>query len=220
MYFLFILLAIVVMIAMIGRRLSGIENFKVATEGQVEAGSSGAYSWGYTPIEPPGRKEKKHWSWHWWHKKKKPKHKCPRCGHNFVINIFDIEAGDCGGCDITRHPDIDKYVLKSSVPPCPDMSQFAKKKDMCPCIDMSKYVRKSALPPMGRSDSFYESDSRYMLKTDCASHEFTPEEDMKTWLSGGKDGQWWADRNNQNWPPKVNTTGKIPQAYNAIGEIV
>lgn len=223
MYFLFVLLAILILSVMIGRRMTGVENFKIATEGQVEAGSSGAYRWGYTPITPKETTETETTSWEYdwsWKKKKKPKHKCPKCGDVFFVDV-DVELSGCHGCDITKHPDIDKYVLKSSVPPCPDMSQYVKKDEMCPCVDMSQYVRKSALEPRGTSyDSFYESDSRYMLKTDCASHSFTPTDDYSSWLSGGKGGQWYADRNNTNWPPKLNTTGTTPLAYNSIGEIV
>ena len=51
--------------------------------------------------------------------------------------------------EITQHPDIDQYVLKSSVPPCPDLRNYALKSDMT-SIDMSKYMLKSevkACPP-------------------------------------------------------------------------
>ena len=45
---------------------------------------------------------------------------------------------NCNNCDITKHPDIDKYVLKSSIPPCPDMR---------------KYALKSMLPPWSKSNN-------------------------------------------------------------------
>ncbi|GAI51021.1 unnamed protein product, partial [marine sediment metagenome] len=70
------------------------------------------------------------------------------------------------------------------------------------------------------------SDSRYMLKTDCSSHTFTSEDDTTEWLQGGKDNQWYADRNNKNWPPSmldgINIQQKPGQVlgYNAIGQIV
>jgi hypothetical protein len=58
--------------------------------------------------------------------------------------------GGCSSCDITRHPDIDKYVLKSSVPPCPDLRNYALKSSLSPDVDMSNYILKSdmeACPP-------------------------------------------------------------------------
>ena len=47
-------------------------------------------------------------------------------------------------------PDLSKYVLKSSIPPCPpkpDMSQYVLKSSIPPMPDMSKYVLKSSIPP-------------------------------------------------------------------------
>jgi hypothetical protein len=51
----------------------------------------------------------------------------------------------CANCDITLHPDIDKYVLKSSVPPCPDLRNYALKSSLKPDVDMSKYILKSEM---------------------------------------------------------------------------
>lgn len=47
-------------------------------------------------------------------------------------------------------PDLSKYILKSSIPPCPpkpDMSQYVLKSSIPPMPDMSKYVLKSSVPP-------------------------------------------------------------------------
>jgi hypothetical protein len=52
----------------------------------------------------------------------------------------------CRDCDITTNKNINKYVLKNSIPPDKDMSLYAKKANLCPCTDMSKYMLKSAIP--------------------------------------------------------------------------
>lgn len=52
----------------------------------------------------------------------------------------------CRNCDILLNKDIDKYVIRSSVPPCPDLKEYAKKSMLCPCRDMSKYILKRDIP--------------------------------------------------------------------------
>ena len=76
------------------------------------------------------------------------------------VNVNEV----CKKCDITLNNNIDKYVLKSSVPSCPDMSEFITKNMMnanpdlsdyilkseikpCPNIDLSDYILKSSVPP-------------------------------------------------------------------------
>jgi hypothetical protein len=52
-------------------------------------------------------------------------------------------------CPPCREPDMSRYVLKSSVPPCmpcPDMSQYMLKTECPPTPDLSKYVLKSSIP--------------------------------------------------------------------------
>jgi hypothetical protein len=52
-------------------------------------------------------------------------------------------------CPPCREPDMSKYVLKSSVPPCPacpDMSLYMLKTECPPTADLSKYVLKSSIP--------------------------------------------------------------------------
>ena len=61
-----------------------------------------------------------------------------------------ISNKECSRCDILLNKDIDKYVLKSSVPPCPDMKDYAKKSMLCPCRDMSKYILKRDIPKCPR----------------------------------------------------------------------
>ena len=58
----------------------------------------------------------------------------------------------CHTCDITQNKDIDKYVLKSSVPACPDMSNFVAKNQMNSCPDLKDYVLKSEIKACEKVD--------------------------------------------------------------------
>ena len=59
----------------------------------------------------------------------------------------------CKTCDITLNKDINKYVLKNSVPPCPDMSSFITKNMMdYTKPDMNKYILKSEIPACEKMD--------------------------------------------------------------------
>ena len=52
-------------------------------------------------------------------------------------------------CPPCREPDMSKYVLKSSIPPCPqlpDMTNYMLKTECPPVPDLSKYVLKSSIP--------------------------------------------------------------------------
>lgn len=81
---------------------------------------------------------------------KMPDPRCARCGGGWP-------CGGCSGpngpsrpiCPPCREPDLSKYVLKSSVPPCPampDMSQYMLKSECPPTPDLSKYILKSSVP--------------------------------------------------------------------------
>ena len=55
----------------------------------------------------------------------------------------------CPPCPPCREPDLSKYVLKSTIPPCPtcpDMSNYMLKTECPPVPDLSKYVLKSSIP--------------------------------------------------------------------------
>ena len=55
----------------------------------------------------------------------------------------------CPPCPPCREPDLSKYVLKSTVPPCPPMPDLSKYmlKTECPSVpDLSNYVLKSSVP--------------------------------------------------------------------------
>lgn len=52
-------------------------------------------------------------------------------------------------CPPCKQPDMSKYVLKATVPPCPpaqDLSQYMLKTQCPPVPDLSKYVLKSSIP--------------------------------------------------------------------------
>ena len=77
---------------------------------------------------------------------------------------YDASCGSCGkpspcGCDRPsrphpacpecKQPNMSKYVLKSSIPPCPsmpDMSNYMLKSECPPVPDLSNYVLKSSIP--------------------------------------------------------------------------
>ena len=67
----------------------------------------------------------------------------------------------CYNCDILTNKDINKYVLKSSIPPCPDSSRYATKNMINACPDMSKYILKSLIPKCEKFDK-----SKYILKSE------------------------------------------------------
>lgn len=55
----------------------------------------------------------------------------------------------CPPCPPCQEPDMSRYVLKSTVPPCPampDLSQYMLKTECPPTPDLSKYVLKSSIP--------------------------------------------------------------------------
>ena len=55
-------------------------------------------------------------------------------------------------CPPCREPDLSKYVLKASIPPCPpqpDMSRYMLKSECPPVPDLTNYVLKSSIPKQG-----------------------------------------------------------------------
>lgn len=55
----------------------------------------------------------------------------------------------CPACPECKQPDMSKYVLKASIPPCPkcpDMSNYILKSECPPVPDLSNYVLKSSIP--------------------------------------------------------------------------
>ena len=79
----------------------------------------------------------------------------------------------CYNCDIIKNKDIDKYVLKSSVPSCPDMSEYITKNMMNAHPDLKDYILKSEIKPCEKIDT-----SQYILKSQipaCPSCPICPE---------------------------------------------
>lgn len=76
-------------------------------------------------------------------------------------NVCDKTATNCGctngssarfvcpPCPPCKQPDLSKYVLKSTIPPCPpmpDLSKYMLKTECPPVPDLSNYVLKSSIP--------------------------------------------------------------------------
>lgn len=72
--------------------------------------------------------------------------KCGGCGGGFPCKRCPEPRAMCPAC---REPDLSRYVLRATVPPCqalPDMSQYMLKTECPPTPDLSKYVLKSSIP--------------------------------------------------------------------------
>ena len=71
---------------------------------------------------------------------------CNTCGRKYPCGCGAAARVTCPPC---REPDLSKYVLKSTIPPCPqmpDLSQYMLKSECPPVPDLSKYVLKSSIP--------------------------------------------------------------------------
>jgi hypothetical protein len=141
-----ILYLIVLAVAVFLLSLNVVENLdvpNVASSGDVSSGSSELYGWGYKPI-----------------KKNK---KCSKCKNIYIETDICVSCHkDCRYADITKNVNIDKYVLKSSIPPCPNMSEYAKKSQI-PAWPFNKneWIRKSEIPPCPRLPDM----TKYVLKS-------------------------------------------------------
>jgi len=140
-----------------------MENFspQVSSTNSQKKGASHLYKWGLPedPADTPTTKKDC----------EKPDDVPPftpkpvddNCPQAEEISCKDSKNEKCGTCDILSHPDINKYVLKSSVPPCPDVSKYATKNMLKTCPDMSKYILKSKIPVCEKIDK-----SKYILKSE------------------------------------------------------
>ena len=141
------------------------ENFKTSSETDVKQGASTFYDWGLRnsddvpeecDIEPPPKS------------KSCSGGKCLGDKNTYVQNDYYIypeekkpEQPTCGNCEAYKCKNIDRYVLKSSVPPCPDMSEYALKSMVKPCPDLKDYIRKSEIPPCPEAPDL----TKYVLKS-------------------------------------------------------
>lgn len=151
------LIIILSLLILLRKRYESFDNPQTATQSQEGSGSSELYGWGFSGITDKHKRTKRH------------KQICPKCDYVYltdeICNITIDDRDSCKYCDITKNKDIDKYVLKSSIPPCPDMSEYAKKSMLQPTIDMNKYILKTEIPKY--CSAYMEKDDRYMLKTKC-----------------------------------------------------
>lgn len=169
-----------------GQSFEGFENPKVASANDVSGGSSDYYNWGYKEIPDEMEDRVPHTRHHCPRCRKscyipvpyrKKKYPCPHCQTKIhVKNVFNIiKEGECNSCEITNHPEIDKYVLKSSVPPCPDMSKYMKKTEAkpgpkmacpaCPICPKEAPKREGRRPETGPVRSTLRSDYRITSET-------------------------------------------------------
>jgi hypothetical protein len=72
----------------------------------------------------------------------------------FIIGLYYskfilTEGFESPACPECKQPNMSKYVLKSSIPPCPacpDLSNYILKSECPPVPDLSNYVLKSSIP--------------------------------------------------------------------------
>lgn len=171
-------------------RTESIENFQTSSSNQVNTGASTFYDWGLygqnnrvvsddnEAEEMPVFNQEESESVCSGKKTKQPKKKdCTSCnsGKTSVENNYYVYEKDkpspCSTCDITRHPDINKYVLKTSVPPCPDMSKYAPKSMINNIPDMRDYIKKSEIPACPPKTDL----SDYIKKSEIPSCPSTPD---------------------------------------------
>jgi hypothetical protein len=141
------------------------ENFKTSSKTDIKQGASTFYDWGLRKkddvpeecdIEPPRKS------------KSCSGGKCLGDKNTYVQNDYYVypeekkpEQPTCGNCDAYKCKNIDRYVLKTSVPPCPDMSEYALKSMVKPCPDLKNYVLKSEIPPCPEQTDL----TKYVLKS-------------------------------------------------------
>jgi len=148
-------------------------------------------------------------------------------------------SGDCSKCNATRCKNIDKYVLKSSVPPCPDLSNYILKSEIPPFPNMNDYISKNEIPscPTCPNMCDYIPKSKipvcptcpdmnnYMLKSKipvcekCPTCPTCPKE-YKNITENPKFKEWLAeyekiveDKINKNYISKKEYTKAVEQAY-------
>lgn len=115
-----------------------IEHMNSSSAESQEEGASQYYNWGFKPINDPVKHDN-----HKIYMKKKYNDKCKKYFYNYYLEKDD----HCRNCNILNNKDIDKYVLKSSVPSCPDMSKYVLKNEIPICPNINEYIKKSDIKP-------------------------------------------------------------------------
>jgi hypothetical protein len=130
---------------------SFVGGYRSSSSFDVSGGASSKYGWGinennYERNNLSIKEEKQN--------VKKEEVKCiqkkddPMCTKEYIKESW---KSVCNNCDILQHPDINKYVLKSSVPACPniDLNNYIKKSEIPACppkVDLNNYIKKSEIP--------------------------------------------------------------------------
>ena len=204
------------------------ENFKTSSKNDVKQGASTFYDWGLRgkddipeecDIEPAPKS------------KSCSGGKCLGDKNNYVQNDYYIYPEDkkpeqptCGSCDAYKCKNIDRFVLKSSVPACPDMSEYALKSMVKPCPDLKNYVLKSEIPPCPECPDL----TKYVLKSQipaCPTPVVCPEcpvcppaykyiqDDprFKNWLLRFEDDV--EEKINKLYIRKIDCNKKVDQSY-------
>lgn len=74
---------------------------------------------------------------------------CDSCGQPSPCGCAQPNRSKHPASPPCKQPDMNKYVLKSSIPPCPavpDLSNYILKSECPPVPDLSNYVLKSSIP--------------------------------------------------------------------------
>ncbi len=131
-----------------------MEHYSKSSDFDISGGASSKYGWGVSDdYERTSLSKRYHEHDHDHEEKEKPKsEKCSKKDEEEKKCIRDdlikTHGEICKTCDILEHPDMEKYVLKSSVPPCPNMTDYIHKSKIpaCPNIDLNDYIKKSEIP--------------------------------------------------------------------------
>ena len=132
------------------QHLKVVDGYRNSSSFDVSGGASSKYGWGINDSKDYERTNLEN------KKQVEKKEKCIQKKDNPICTKDYIEEKTkegCNKCDILQHNDIDKYVLKSSVPACPkiDLNNYIKKSEIPACppkIDLSEYIKKSEIPPI------------------------------------------------------------------------
>lgn len=100
----------------------------------------------------------------------------------------------CYNCDITTNKDIDKYVLKRSVPPCPNMNNYIHKNKIPTCPNMDEYIHKNKIPLCPNMNNYILKSnipeppdmSEYMKKDEVLKNYIRKDEVMKNYIKKDK----------------------------------
>jgi hypothetical protein len=155
---------------------------------------------------------------------------------NYLETDVAESSGDCSKCNASRCKNIDKYVLKSSVPPCPDLNDYILKSEIPPFPNMNNYISKNEIPvcPTCPNISDYIPKNQipvcptcpdmnnYILKSKipvCEKCQICPKE-YKNITENPKFKEWLAeyekiveDKINKNYISKKECSKVVEQAY-------